>query len=69
MSREVAAAPLKGLYARIITMGVLGSYALIVVVGALLWQLGQTRSILSGPVLLTVSLLASVMCFGAWRRL
>lgn len=56
------------MYPRIVTMGVLGGYGLIVVLGLLLWQVDRTRSFLSGPALFGASLLASAMCFAAWRR-
>ena len=69
ISEAALAPPRRGLYARIITMGVLGGYALIVLVGALLWQLGIGQSLFSGPILFFASFVASGMCFVAWRSL
>ena len=70
MIRDAALAPPRqGFYARIISTGVMGGYALIVVLGALLWRVAPAQDVFSGPVLLSASFFASAMCFVAWRSL
>jgi diguanylate cyclase (GGDEF)-like protein len=68
--RDAALAPPRqGFYARIISTGVLGGYALIVVLGIVLWRVDAARDVVSGPILFSASSFASAMCFVAWRSL
>lgn len=71
MSSDVAAAPAvrRDVYVRVVSMVVLGTYALVVVLGVLFWQAQPAREILSGSVLFSASFLAAVMCFVTWRAL
>src|SRR5687768_2053271 len=70
MSRDAApASPRQGSYARIISIGVLSAYAVIVILGVFLWRIEAARDVFSGPILVAASFLASAMCFVAWRSL
>lgn len=59
----------KDTLARYLGGGVLGMYVLILAIGLLFWQSESTRGLLSGPVLLSASLAATVVCAAAWRAL
>ncbi|MGQ0813792.1 MAG: diguanylate cyclase domain-containing protein [Gemmatimonadota bacterium] len=59
----------RGAYSRVLNAGVLGGYALMVLLGLVFWQVGPTRALLSGSVLFAASLLATVICFGTWWTL
>jgi diguanylate cyclase (GGDEF)-like protein len=58
-----------GDYARMLSVGVLFSYVLVVVAALLLRTNVLTSNVLSGPVLFTTSLLAALICLAAWRSL
>lgn len=59
----------RGLYARFINTGVLGGYALTVVLGLVFWHISGAREVLSNGILFSASFIAAGMCFLAWRTL
>lgn len=71
MTSEAATATpqARGVYARIITLGVVIGYGLVLMVGSVFWHTAVMKALLSGPVLLLSSLVAAAACGVAWRRL
>jgi diguanylate cyclase (GGDEF)-like protein len=68
MNSEAAASPLRsGVTSRAISAGILGGYALILVLGLLFWRVRITGVLLSGGIMFTAALAASVLCgIAAW---
>ena len=71
MARDEAtrARPTPGDYARMLSVGVLLTYVLVVAAALLLRSNVLINDVLSGPVLFTTSFLAAVSCIAAWRSL
>src|SRR5688572_4484387 len=67
MTSEAAASPLRsGVTSRVLIAGILGSYALVLVLGVLFWQAGPTAALLTG-VRIVAELVAATLCgLAAW---
>ena len=63
------APPARGVYVRFITLGAMAAYALVLFGGVLFWASEGMRSFLSGTVLLSAALLATILCVQSWRTL
>lgn len=70
MTSEAAASPLRsGVTSRAISAGILGTYALVLVLGVLFWQARATGALLSGSIIFAAALVAAVLCGLAARTL
>jgi diguanylate cyclase (GGDEF)-like protein len=69
MTSEAAASPLRsGVTSRVLATGILGTYALVLVIGVLFWQTGPAIALLTG-VRLIAELAALTLCVLAGRTL